>query len=85
MRAISCFPYFVAIPCNISNVTIKHAQVPENGKTRYRTGETFVLGCQIGYKSVGNGSRECNEGNWTTQEFYCESKYSCIFLFQAFF
>lgn len=75
------FPFsflFLAIPCNLSNVTIKHAQVPQEVKKRYRTGETFVLGCQSGYKPVGNGSQECNEGNWTTQKFYCESEY--IFL-----
>ncbi|CAH3046254.1 unnamed protein product, partial [Porites evermanni] len=69
------FPFsflFLAIPCNLSNVTIKHAQVPQEVKKRYRTGETFVLGCQSGYKPVGNGSQECNEGNWTTQKFYCE-------------
>lgn len=84
MRVISCFHYFVAIPCNLSNLTIKQAQVQENGKTRYHTGETLLLGCQISYKSVGNGSRECYEGHWTTQDFFCESEYSCIFPFQAY-
>ena len=69
---------FLAIPCNLSNVTVKHTTVPREPKNRYRTGETFALGCQIGYKPVGNGTQECNEGNWTTQEFYCESEYVFI-------
>lgn len=76
MRTISFLSYclILAIPCVLSNVTVKHAIVPQEGRKRYRTGETFVMGCQIGYKPVGNGTQECSEGNWTAQEFYCESK-----------
>ena len=80
MRSISFISFLaiLAIPCVLSNVSVEHAQVLQERKKRYRTGETIMLGCQSGYKPVGNGSLKCNEGNWTTQEFSCKSEYPFI-------
>lgn len=68
------FPY-LAIPCKPPKIAPKYAQAPNESKSLYRSGETIEFGCQPGYRVVGNGTRECNEGNWTTIDFYCESKF----------
>lgn len=62
----------ISIPCKPPNTTTKHVQALKENKHRYRTGEHIELRCAVGYKGVGNGTRECNEGNWTTTDFYCE-------------
>lgn len=63
----------LAIPCKPPENSTKNVQVP-NDRKLYRTGETIALGCKIGYKGIGNSTQECDEGNWTTTDFYCESK-----------
>lgn len=73
-KPISCSFFVLAIPCKLPENSTKNAQGPKERKHLYRTGETITLGCEIGYKGIGNGTQECNEGNWTTTDFYCESK-----------
>jgi len=62
----------ISIPCKPPEITTQRIQALKETNNRYRTGETIVLGCEVGYRGIGNGTRECNEGNWTTQDFYCE-------------
>ena len=53
-------------------------------KNLYRSGETIVLGCIPGYRVVGNGTRECDEGNWTKIDFYCERKQHTLYYIEQF-
>ncbi len=64
---------YLAIPCKPPEIAPQYAQAPKESKGLYRSGETIEFGCEPGYRVVGNGTRECNEGNWTTIDFYCES------------
>lgn len=76
-----CFLLHIAIPCKQPKFTTKYAQAPTEMKNLYRSGEAVVFGCEPGYRVVGNGTRECNEGNWMITSFNCESKYMSVFLF----
>ncbi|XP_022784918.1 uncharacterized protein LOC111325373 [Stylophora pistillata] len=63
----------ISKPCTKPPKTdVVHAQLPNNIKTLHRSGQTFDFECQPGYKVVGNTTTECNEGNWTKTDFYCE-------------
>lgn len=78
-----CFFFFVsyftlAIPCKPPDITTKEIQLPKERKNRYHSGETISFGCKVGYKGIGNATRQCNEGHWTTKNFYCESKLSLL-------
>ena len=71
---------FLAIRCKSPKDTTKYAVAPKEMKNLYRSGETIVLGCLPGYRVVGNGTRECDEGNWTKIDFYCERKQNTFVL-----
>jgi len=64
--------------CKLPEMNIKHIQVAKRTKNRYRTGQIIVLGCKVGYKGIGNGRVQCNEGKWTTTSFYCERIDYCV-------
>ena len=63
---------FLAIPCKPPEVITKYALAPKKMKNLYRSGETIVLGCKLGYRVVDKETREREEGNWTKIDFYCE-------------
>lgn len=69
------FVSFLAMSCESPEITTKYALAPKEMQKLYRSGETITLGCIPGYRVVGNGTRECNEGNWTKIDFYCERKH----------
>ena len=75
---ICCLFNCLAIPCKLPQTDVKRAQMSNETKNLYRSGETIVLGCKPGYRVVGNATLECNEGNWTKSEFYCESEFIYI-------
>ncbi|KAL9986757.1 hypothetical protein ACROYT_G000947 [Oculina patagonica] len=62
----------ISIPCRRPEIATQYAQAPNGFKSLYRSGETIEFGCEPGYRVVGNGTQQCNEGNWTTIDFYCE-------------
>lgn len=72
---------FLAIPCKPPEITTNYALAPKEMKNLYRSGETIALGCIPGYRVVGNGTRECDEGNWTKIDFYCERKQHTFVLY----
>ena len=74
---MTCFLFFLsAIPCiKPPQTEVARAQMPNNIKSLHHAGETVDFECQPGYKVVGNAIAECNEGNWTETDFYCESKF----------
>ncbi|PFX29109.1 Fibulin-5 [Stylophora pistillata] len=63
----------LSIPCiKPPQTEVARAQMPNNIKSLHHAGETVDFECQPGYKVVGNATAECNEGNWTETDFYCE-------------
>lgn len=63
----------MSVLCRPPWPTMKTLKSPGKMEQIYRTGDIIRLECKIGYKGIGNSTRQCDKGKWTAAtDFYCQ-------------
>ena len=75
----------LAATCRPLMPTTKNVQSPREKKQLYRSGDIIVLERKNGFRGIGNATRECKKGKWTSAtDFYCKSKRNHFFPYNSY-